>query len=136
MTREDEVDLFRRLEPRELELWPEFAPRGYQAPKLRAELAESLDSEAYYFALGEVQTHQVKRGPSRGLLKIDEVLSPVIHFQRSLADEGGELRSGYFWAELEARGDLSRLGGKPPGFHRLVRDLQEILKARYRKSRP
>jgi len=136
MAREDELDLFRRLEPRELALWPEFVPRGYSAPRLRAELAQGLDGEAYYLALGDVQAHPVKRGPSRGLLKIDEVLSPVIHFQRSLPDEEGELRSGHFWAELEASGDLSRLGGKPPAFHRLVRELQEILKGRYRRSQP
>jgi len=136
MAPDDERELFRKLEGRGIDLWPEYAGRGYSAPKLTAAHAESLEGEAFYLALGEVQAHAVKRGPQKGMWKIDEVLSPVIHFQRSFTDEDGQLRSGHFWAELESSGDLSRLGGKPAPFHRLVRDLQELLKARYRRSQP
>jgi len=64
------------------------------------------------------------------------VASPVIYFSRSLPDEEGELRSGYFWAETEAAGDNSRLGGKPARFLRAVRELQEQIKSRYRRSSP
>ena len=136
MAPEDEVDIFRRLEPRGLELWPEFAPRGFTAPLLTAAQAVGLEGEAFYFALGDVQANAVKRGPNKGSWKIDEILSPVIHFQRSFTDEDGQLRSGHFWAELESSGDLSRLGGKPAPFHRLVRELQELLKTRFRRSQP
>jgi hypothetical protein len=136
MAPEDEAELFRKLEPKGLELWPEFIPRGFRPHKLTAEDAATLDGEGYYFALGDVQAYPMKRGPSKGMLKIDEIASPVVHFQRSLVDEDGELRSGHFWAETEASGDLARLGGKPPGFHRLVRELQDHLKARFRKSQP
>src|SRR5262249_12927234 len=66
-----------------------------------------------------------------GRMKIDEVLSTVVHFQRSLSDEDGQLRSGHFWAELESSGDLARLGGKPAPFHRLVRDIPELVKSGY-----
>jgi hypothetical protein len=136
MAPEDEVELFRRLEPRGLELWPEFVDRGYTAPRLRADLAAGLDREAYYFSAGDVQAFPLKRGPQRGMMKIDELASPVVHFQRSLTDEDGQLRSGHFWVELEPAGDLSRMGGKPAALHGLVRELQEILKARYRRSNP
>ena len=95
-----------------------------------------LGDPAYYLAAGDVSGYPVKRGPDRGKWKIDEVASPVIYFSRSLVDEDGELRSGYFWAETESAGDNSRLGGKPARFLRAVRDLQELIKSRYRKSSP
>jgi hypothetical protein len=136
MAPEDEVDFFRRLEPRGLDLYPEFVPRGAGAAKVSAEAAQALDGDAYYLALGDVQAYPIKRGPAKGMMKIDEILSPVVHFQRSLLDEDGQLRSGHFWAETEASGDLARTGGKPPGFHRLVRDIQELLKSRFRTSQP
>jgi hypothetical protein len=136
MSPDDEVELFRRLEGRELDLWPELIERGYTAPKVNAEAAAAMDGEGYYLALGDVQAYPIKRGPGRGRMKIDEVASTVVHFQRSLLDEDGQLRSGHFWAELEASGDLARTGGKPAAFHRLVRDLQELLKSRYRRSQP
>ena len=55
-------------------------------------------------AVGEVQTYPIKRGREKGMMKIDEILSPVVHFQRSVIDEDGQLRSGHLWAETEAKG--------------------------------
>ena len=136
MSPEDEVQLFRHLEPRGLDLWPEFIDRGYTAPKLKAQHATELTFDGYYFALGEVEAHQQKRGKNKGQMKIDEILSNVIHFQRSVRDENGDLRSGHFWVELEPAGDISRSGGKPAAFHRVVKDLTDYLKARYRRSDP
>ena len=136
MSPEDEAELFRRLEPRELELWPEAIERGYTAPKLRGEHAATLAHEAYYFAHGDVQAFPLKRGPNRGMMKIDENVSSVIHFLRSVKDEDGALRSGHFWVELEPAGDISRQGGKPAAFHKIVRELADFLKTRYRRSNP
>lgn len=136
MSREDEKDLFRRLERLQVELWPVLSTPGFQAPKVTAELADSLDEPAYYFAAGDVQGYPLKRGPGRGRWKIDEVASPVIHFARSLPDENGELRSGSFWAENEQAGDQARLGGKSGRFAHVVRELQDLVKSRYRKSSP
>jgi hypothetical protein len=136
MAKEDEKDLFRRLERLQIELWPVFSEPGYDAPLVTAELADTLEDPAYYLAVGDVTGYPIKRGPDRGRWKIDEVVSPVIHFSRSLVDEDGELRSGAFWAETEAAGDNSRLGGKPPRFHHAVREVQELVKSRYRKSSP
>lgn len=134
MAEEDERDLMRRLEPLRLEIWPVFSDAGFSAPLLDAET--ELQDPAYYLAVGDVTGYPIKRGKERGKWKIDEVVSPVIYFSRSLADEDGELRSGYFWAETEAAGDNARTGGKPLPFMRAVRELQETIKSRYRKSSP
>ena len=134
MSEEDERDLVRRLEPMQLELWPVLSDPGYSAPLVTA--TTELSAEAYYLAAGDVTGYAIKKGKERGKWKIDEVVSPVIFFSRSRTDEGGELRSGYFWAETEALGDNARTGGKPVRFLRAVRELHELIKARYRKSAP
>jgi hypothetical protein len=134
MSPEDERELVRRLEPLQLELWPALSDPGYVAPLVTA--ATELVDPSCYLAAGDVTGYPVKKGKDRGRWKIDEVVSPVIFFARSLPDEDGELRSGYFWAETEASGDNARTGGKPVRFLRAVRDLQEMIKSRYRRSSP
>ena len=134
MSPEDERALLRQLTPLQLELYPELADPQYQ-PELVTD-ATVLTDPAYYLAAGDVTGYPIKRGPDRGRWKLDEVSSPVIHFSRSLPDEDGELRSGSFWAETESSGDQSRTGGKPVRFMKAVRELQELIKARYRKSSP
>jgi hypothetical protein len=134
MSADDERDLLRRLEPLRLELWPVFSDLGHAAPLVGA--GTQLVDPGYYLAAGDVSGYPVKRGKERGKWKIDEVASPVIYFFRSLPDEDGELRSGYFWAETEAAGDNARTGGKPVAFLRAVRELQDAIKSRYRKSSP
>ena len=134
MAPEDERALLRQLIPMQLELYPELSEARYE-PELIGEQTV-LTEPAYYFAAGEVSGYPIKRGPDRGRWKLDEVASPVIHFSRSLPDEDGELRSGSFWAETESSGDQSRTGGKPARFMKVVRELTELIKARYRKSSP
>ena len=134
MSPEDERELLRRLAPLRLELWPVLSAAGYAAPLVSAET--ELVDPAYYFAAGDVTGYPIKKGKDRGKWKIDEVISPVIYFSRSSRDEGGELRSGYFWAETEAAGDNARTGGKPPAFLRAVRELEDLIRSRYRKSSP
>jgi hypothetical protein len=134
MSADDERELLRRLEPLALELWPVLSVAGFSAPPLSAGI--ELVEPAYYLAAGEVTGYPVKKGKDRGKWKIDEIVSPVIYFSRSLPDESGELRSGYFWAETEASGDNARTGGKPVPFLRAVRELHEMIKSRYRKSSP
>src|SRR5947207_8173840 len=134
MSEEDERELLRRLEPLRLELWPVFSDAGFSAPLVSAET--ELADAAYYLAAGDVTGYPIKKGKDRGKWKIDEVISPVIYFSRSLRDEEEQLRSGYFWAETEAAGDNARTGGKPVAFLRAVRELQDLIKSRYRKSSP
>jgi hypothetical protein len=134
MADEDERELLRRIEPLRLELWPELTDPSQRAPLAGA--VTVLSDPAYYLAAGDVTGYPIKRGHNRGRWKIDEVKSPVVYFSRSLLDEEGQLRSGFFWAETEAGGDQSRVGGKPPRFGTVVRELQDIVKSRYRKSSP
>lgn len=136
MSPADEVELFRKLERLEVELWPEFSDPALKPPRVSADAASALEGPAYYFAMGDVQGYLIKRGKERGQWKIDEVKSPVVYFCRSVKDEDGELRSGYFWVELEGAGDNSRMGGKPAGLRRLINELESFLKVRYRKSSP
>jgi hypothetical protein len=134
MSPDDERELVRRVAHMQLELWPVLSDPGYSAPVVDENTV--LDEPSCYFAAGDVAGYPIKRGPERGRWKIDEVASPVIYFSRSLPDEDGELRSGYFWAETETAGDNSRSGGKPARFLKAVREIQELIKSRYRKSSP
>ena len=134
MAEEDERELLRRLEPLRLEVWPVLSDPGFSAPLASADTR--LLDPAYYLAAGDVTGYPIKKGPERGKWKIDEVISPVIYFLRSVRDEDGDLRSGCFWAETEAAGDNPRTGGKPVAFLRAVRELQELIKSRYRRSSP
>jgi hypothetical protein len=134
MADEDERELLRRIEPLRLELWPELAEPSQKAPLAGA--GTELIDPAYYLAAGDVIGYPIKRGHNRGRWKIDEVSSPVVYFSRSALDEDGQLRSGFFWAETETAGDQSRIGGKPPRFAMVVRELQDLVKSRYRKSSP
>jgi hypothetical protein len=134
MSPEDERDLVRRLAPLQLELWPVLSDPGFHAPLVGEETR--FEDAGYYFAAGDVIGYPIKRGPDRGRWKIDEVASPVIFFARSLPDEDGELRSGYFWAETESAGDNARTGGKPVRFLKAVKEITELVKSRFRKSSP
>ncbi|GAC1539122.1 MAG: hypothetical protein NVS2B9_06010 [Myxococcales bacterium] len=136
MSAEDERELFLKFANRDIELYPELTPRGVAPVPLEAAAAAALEGPGYYFALCDVSGYAIKRGHNRGMWKIDEVSSPVIYFARSLLDEDGMLRSGYFWCELMAAGDNSRMGGKPDALRRLINDLQAHVKARFRKSQP
>jgi len=134
MAPEDEREVLRRLGYLKLELWPELTEPQHRAPVCDA--GTPLVDAAYYLAAGDVLAYPIKKGQHRGRWKIDEVKSPVVYFARSLVDEEGQLRSGYFWAETEMSGDNSRMGGKPAQFLRAVRELQQMLKSRFRRSAP
>jgi hypothetical protein len=107
--------------------------------KVDAAAAEALTEPGYYFAIGEVEGYPIKRGPAKGRWKIDEIHSPVVYFCRSVQEEVGgqdQLRSGYFWCELEQAGDYSRQGGKPDRLRRLLMEIKQLLKSRFRTSNP
>src|SRR5512145_55858 len=90
----DEVALFRILAPHGITVYPELVPPGYTAPPANEELVPGLDLSAYYLAIERVApvvVHPVKRGPDKGMLAIEEVPSPVFHYERSLKNEKGEL---------------------------------------------
>src|SRR5690349_17864192 len=100
MLPEDERALFRVLDRHELTRYPAVAARE--------EAVAALDGGAYYLAaerLGPVIVHPVKRGPDKGLLVIEEVPSPVFHYERSVRNDAGELVGGRLWAELDVTDD-------------------------------
>ena len=139
MLPEDERALFRVLGPRELTLYPELIPPGYAPPRADEETVGRLDAPAWYLAaerLGPVIVHPVKRGPGKGMLEIEEIPSPVIHYQRSLPNERGELVGGGLWAELEITDDPGSRLGKPRALRALFDDIQRFFRKSFRRSEP
>jgi hypothetical protein len=138
MAPEDEAAFLRALEPERLTLYPEIYEPSFEPFPAAAESAGLLSGEAYYLALpaaGELVLRQLKRGPHAGLLEIDEISSPVFHFERSLmVDE--ELRSGRIWAELDAVGDRQHRLTKPDLMRSVFDRMRTHFKKRYRRSQP
>jgi len=134
---DDERALIRQLARHRLTLYPERVPPGYQAQAVTEGLA--LDAEAYYLAaehLGPVIVRPVKRGPNRGLLEIEEVPSPVIHFRRSLPNEAGELVGGRLWVELNLTDAATSQPGKPWALRQIFDDLQAWCRKALRRGHP
>ncbi|HVI75782.1 MAG TPA: hypothetical protein VM683_12435 [Anaeromyxobacteraceae bacterium] len=129
----DELALFRVLARHELTVYPELVPPGFTPPRADEALVPTLEASAYYLAaerLGPVIAHPLKRGPDRGMLVIEEVPSPVFHYERSIANEAGELVSGRLWAELDVTDDPHSKQGK----HRALRATFEELHGWFRKT--
>jgi hypothetical protein len=141
MLPDDERALFRVLARHELTLYPEVVPPGWEPPRAVEDAVPALDRDAYYLAaerLGPVIVHPVKRGPNKGMLEIEEVPSPVLHYERSLLNEDGELVGGRLWAELDvtelpASADLRY---KPGGLRAIFREVEEYLRKSFRRSDP
>jgi len=137
---EDERAFFRELAPLGLELYPEVVPPDWKAPPVDEAAVELLGDPAYYLGapqVGPITVDKVKRGPNKGKWMIFEVVSPVIHYRRSLLDpEDGTLRSGQLWAELEVSGDTQRRVQKSALFQKIFRQVSEIVSRRARKSQP
>ncbi|HUB05816.1 MAG TPA: hypothetical protein VMB50_02385 [Myxococcales bacterium] len=137
MSPEDEVAFFRALEPMGLTLLPEIVPAGLQPAPVTGDLAKAIEGTSYYLAaerLAPVEVREIERGPNRGSLEVDEIRSPVIHYERSVR-EGQELRSGRLWAELVVSGDTRENVGKSEAFRQLFERIRTYLK-RFRRSQP
>jgi hypothetical protein len=135
----DERALFLHLARHGLTLYPELVPPGWTPPRVDGELSGRLDQPAYYLAaerLGPVIVHPVKRGRDRGMLEIEEVPSPVIHYERSLRNEEGELVAGRLWAELDVTDDAEDRRGKPLALRRVFEDVHELFRKNWRRSEP
>jgi hypothetical protein len=139
MLPDDERALFRHLEHREITVYPELVPPGYTAPRVAPDLVDALTLPAYYLALerlGPVIVHPVKRGPEKGMLAIEEVPSPVFHYERSLPNDEGELVSGRLWAELDVTDDANTRIGKPLALKTLFQEIHDQLRKSWRRSDP
>jgi hypothetical protein len=139
MLPEDERALFRHLARRELTLYPELIPPGYTAIPLDEHAVEKLESPSWYIAaekLAPVIVHAIKRGPDRGMLKIEEVPSPVFHYERSVRNEKGELVAGRLWAELDITDDVDDRKGKPRALRYLFQEIHDLFHKNWRRSDP
>ncbi len=139
MLPDDERSLFRHLARRELTVYPELVPPGWEPVRVDVDAVGALDAPAYYLAaerLGPVIVHPVKRGPHRGMLEIEAVPSPVFHYERSLRNEAGELVSGRLWAELDVGDDATSRRGKPLGVRAVFEDVHQLLRKSWRRSDP
>jgi hypothetical protein len=139
MLPDDEKALFRLLERHQLTVYPELFPPGYAAPLAGERTLPALDQESYYLALealGPVIVHPVKRGPSKGLLEIEEIPSPVLHYERSRPNEAGELVGGRLWAELVVTGSTEDVRGKPRGLTRVFDEIHDWFRKGWRRSDP
>lgn len=139
MLPDDERALFRHLERRELTVYPELVPPGYTAPRVAPALVDELPLPAYYLALerlGPVIVHPVKRGPEKGMLAIEEVPSPVFHYERSIRNDAGELVGGRLWAELDVTDDANTRIGKPLALKSLFDEVHQLFRKNWRRSDP
>ncbi len=135
----DEVALFRFLAHQGLTLYPELVPPGYSAPAANEQVLAGLGDSAYYLAaerLGPVIVEPVKRGPNKGLLAIEEVPSPVLHYQRSMRNDAGELVAGRLWAELDVTDDPTSKFGKHRGLRLTFEEIHVWLRKTFRRSDP
>ncbi len=139
MRPEDERAFLRLLSRHDLGVYPELVPAGYRPFRADESAQARLDAAAYYLAaerFGEVVVHPVKRGPDTGMLVIEEIPSPVYHYQRSLPNEAGELVGGRLWAELEVKDDPQDRQGKPLGLRRLFEEIHAFFRRSWRRSQP
>jgi hypothetical protein len=139
MNPEDERAFLRFLARYPLELYPIRVPPDWKPPKVDEQALPLLPEDAAYFAareLGPVIVDRVKRGPSRGSWRIDEVRSPVLYFERSRQnDDDHTLLSGRLWAELDVTPQTGRRNAAPDRFRQLFGEIEAHLKS-YRRSEP
>lgn len=136
---EDERALFRHLARHGLTLYPELVPPGWAAPRADEAALAGLEGPAWYLAaerLGPVVVHPVKRGPDKGMLAIEEVPSPVLHYERSLRNEAGELVAGRLWVDLEGADAATSEPGKPYALRRIFEDVHSWCRKTLRRSNP
>ncbi len=139
MAPEDERSVFRHLARRQLTLYPELIPPGHVPIPLDEHAVEKLAGSSWYIAaerLGPVIVHPVKKGPDRGMLVIEEVPSPVFHYERSIRNDAGELVAGRLWAELDITDDVSDKRGKPIALRSLFQEVHDLFRKNWRRSDP
>lgn len=137
MEPEDERAFFRFLGTLHLEIYPRRVPPGWKGLRADEAALEALPEEDLYLAateVGPVLVDKVKRGPDKGLWRVDEVRSPVIFYERCRTNEEGELVAGKLWAEMEVTPQTGRRDPAPDRFRKLVMEVEGFVKKRFRKG--
>jgi hypothetical protein len=136
---EDERSLFRMLARKDLTLYPEIFPPGTPGIQVDDKAQALLVEPAYYLAAeqyGPVIVRPLERGRDRGMLEIEELPSPVFHYERSLPNEKGELVGGRLWSELDQNDDPGSRDGKPVALRRIFEEVNEFFRKSWRRSDP
>ena len=137
---EDEKQLFEMLSRFDLTVYPDRTPPDWKPPKVAPGCLDGLELASCYLAaegLGPLEVRVVKRGKDAGTIEINESESPVLHYERSVYDEDGALRSGRLWTWLDLEGDIRRNPAFPEQFRRMWIAIREYLQsARLHKSTP
>jgi hypothetical protein len=139
MLPEDERALFRMLARKELTLYPEIFPPGTAGIPVDDQAQALLVEEAYYLAAerhGPVIVRPLARGRDRGMLEIEELPSPVFHYERSLPNEKGELVGGRLWSELDVNDDPGSRVGKPVALRQIFEEVNQFFRKSWRRSDP
>lgn len=135
---QDEEQLFTFLEPWNLVVYPELIPPDYTPFPADRSAVERLTDEAYYLAaehVAPVHAYETKRGKNRGMLVIEETESPVIHYTRSVLDDGGVLQAGRLWTALSLN-EIDKHPARSEAFRKIWVALREYVVHGYRRSRP
>jgi hypothetical protein len=136
---EDEKQFLTFLKQFELTAYPNRVPPGFEGIPVSPDALPQLTEEGYYLAaekIAPVEVRTIKRGKDAGYLEIDEVNCPVMHYDRSLFDEDGQLRSGKLWSELNLTGDIQRNPAFPESYRRILLQIREWLRTKTHKSSP
>ena len=139
MLPEDERAFLRLLARHEVVVYPELVPPGYRPFRADESAQARLDGSGFYLAAeryGEVVVHPVKRGPGRGMLEVEEIPSPVFHYERSVRNDRGELVAGRLWAELDVTDDVEDKRGKPLALKSLFQEIHDLFRKSWRRSDP
>ncbi|HVE84870.1 MAG TPA: hypothetical protein VND93_18565 [Myxococcales bacterium] len=138
MVDEDEVAFLRFLERFVLEIYPRRIPPDWKPFRAGAAAHPRLPEELYLAAseLGPVLVDRVKRGPDKGALRVDEVRSPVVFWERCRRTEEGQLLAGQIWAETSITEQTGRRTSAPDRFRALVLELEHWLKKSCHRSEP
>jgi hypothetical protein len=135
----DELAVFRHLARRELTLYPEIIPPDWKPLRVHEEDHPKLEGTTWYMAaerLGPVVVHPLKKGPDKGMLVIEEIPSPVFHFERSVKNDAGELLAGRLWAELVVTDDPNDGRGKPLALKSIFEEVHHLFRKNWRRSEP
>lgn len=139
MTAEDEAQFVRFVSRDVFEVYPRRVPKGWTPFRLSVEAIGQLPEEDVYLVasdIGPALVDTIKRGPDKGSLRIDEVRSPVIFWERSRRNEEGELLAGQLWAELEITQQTGRRDPAPERFRRRFLEIEGWIKKSFRKGDP
>jgi hypothetical protein len=139
MLPEDERAFFRMLARKELTLYPEIFPPGTAGIPANEDALPLLDREAYYLAaerLAPVIVRTLARGRDKGMLEIEEIPSPVYHYERSLPNDAGELVGGRLWGELDVDDSPGSRIGKPAALKAIFEEVNQFFRKSWRRSDP